>query len=164
MIWLRKLIQWFFGKSKPEKLVYEDLIKKWEGLRLNAYQDSVGVWTIGWGHTSTAKPGMSITKEEAQELFRKDVAWAEAAVKKHVKVDLKQNEFDALVSFVFNVGEKNFADSTLLKLLNEARYKAAAYELNRWVYAGGKKLKGLERRRTSEREYFLYGKEGKTNV
>ena len=164
MSWWSDWLNWFLSKKEPkvQSLENDELIKKWEGLRLRSYRDSVGVWTVGWGHTSTAKRGMHITLDKAEELFKEDIAWAEEAVRTHVKVDLKQHEFDALVSFTFNVGEGAFAKSTLLNKLNKADFDGAASEFLRWVHAGGKKLRGLERRRQDERRYFLWGKKVKT--
>ena len=138
------------------QLVNDTLIKEWEGLRLTAYKPTPNdVWTIGWGHTKTAKQGMTITEEEAQRLFNSDVSWAVEAVNKLVKVPLNQAQFDALVSFVFNVGETAFARSTLLKKLNLGDYSGAANEFPRWNKQAGKALKGLTRRRAHEQELFL---------
>jgi len=138
------------------KLVNEAMIKKWEGLRLEAYKPTANdVWTIGWGHTSGVHEGMSITKGQAQRFFEEDTQWAEDAVNRLVKVVLNQNQFDALVSFVFNIGETNFAKSTLLRKLNAKRYDEAADEFMRWKYQDGKVLKGLVRRRSHEMNYFL---------
>ena len=134
-----------------------DLIKHFEGLRLHAYQDSVGVWTIGVGHTRTAKPGMVITEDEAVNLLRGDLADAESAVNRLVMVPLDQGEFDALVSFVFNLGSGNFGKSTLLKKLNHGDRIGASDEFKRWNRAGGKVLSGLTRRRAAERALFLRG-------
>jgi lysozyme len=133
-----------------------NLIKKHEGLRLIAYLPTPNdVWTIGYGHTKTAKPGMRITERGAEELLRGDIAWAEEAVRKRVKVPLNQNQFDALVSFVFNVGERQFGSSTLLRFLNEGNYVAAANQLLRWDKQKGKVLQGLVTRRHQERDLFL---------
>lgn len=138
------------------QLVNEHLIKKWEALKLEAYLPTPNdKWTIGWGHTKTARPGMKITEERAEILFDSDVAWAVDAVNKLVKVPLTQNQFDALVSFVFNIGETNFRTSTLLRKLNAKDYEGAARELPRWNKQKGKVLKGLVRRRAEEMEIFL---------
>jgi GH24 family phage-related lysozyme (muramidase) len=131
-------------------------IKKHEALRLEAYLPTPNdVWTIGYGHTKTAKKGMRITERGAEELLKGDIAWAEAAVRNRVKVPLNQNQFDALVSFVFNVGETAFASSTLLRLLNQGKYQEAADQLLRWDKQKGKVLRGLTRRRAEERSLFL---------
>lgn len=138
------------------RLYNEKLIKEWEQLRLKAYLPTPNDrWTIGWGHTSTAKPGMVITEEEAQRLFRRDVAWAEAEVNNYVKVPLTQNQFDALVSFVFNVGAGAWRKSTMLRKLNAGDYDGAAAEFPRWNKQKGKVLRGLVRRRQHEMELFL---------
>lgn len=138
------------------KLHNDELIKKWEELRLEAYLPTPqDVWTIGWGHTHTTKKGQTITKEEAQKLFDDDVKWATDAVNKHVKVGLTQNQFDALVSFVFNIGEGGFSRSTTLKRLNAGNYEGAAEAMTWWNKQDGKILRGLVRRRAEEKEYFL---------
>lgn len=143
------------GSKEPTKIVHDDLIKKWEGLRLQSYQDTGGVWTIGWGHTGTARPNQSISKAEAQRLFESDIAWAEKAVDTRVTVPLNQNQFDALVSFVFNVGESQFKRSTLLRVLNQGDYQEAADQFLRWVYDNGEFIQGLKNRRVHERQFFL---------
>lgn len=133
-----------------------DLIKTFEGLELKAYKDSVGVLTIGWGSTgSHVKPGMSITKEQAEELLKQDVSRFEKGVNDLVKVPLIQNQFDALVSFSFNLGLGNLKSSTLLRKLNASDYSGAASEFLRWNRAGNKVLAGLTRRRIAERDLFL---------
>lgn len=125
------------------------------GERAQAYRDAVGVLTIGWGHTRTVKSDDAvITRTEAEDLLRRDVASAETAVNKHVKVGIHQNQFDALVSFVFNLGETNFRKSTLLNKLNNQRYAEVPSELMRWVNAGGAPLPGLVRRRKAEAVLF----------
>lgn len=126
------------------------LIKSFEALKLNAYLCPARVWTIGYGHTKTAKAGMRITPEWALDLLRDDLQDAENAVNQSVKVKLTQNQFDALVSFVFNVGGGAFRKSTLLKLLNKGQYDAVPAQLMRWNRAGGKALPGLTRRRVEE--------------
>jgi len=143
---------------RPSPAVY-DLIKQYEGLRLHAYQDSAGVWTIGWGHTGDVKRGQSITIHQAEALLALDIGIAAAAVNRHVEAPLSQNMFDALVSFTFNLGERRLAESTLLKKLNLRDYAAAAAEFGKWVKATikGKKvtLPGLVRRRAAERAMFV---------
>lgn len=145
------------------KMVNENLIKKWEKLKLVAYLPTPDdVWTIGWGHTLGVKQGDRITKEQAQEFFLQDKQWAEDAVNQKVKVPLTQEQFDALVSLVFNIGANAFSRSTLLKKLNRKDYQGAADQFNVWVKQKGKTLTGLVRRRAEERSYFLSGmtKEG----
>ena len=130
------------------------LIRQFEGLRLLAYKCAAGVPSIGYGHTRTAKMGQSITQEHAEELLREDVARFEAAVSRLVKVPLTQGQFDALVSFAFNLGAKALEKSTLLRLLNAGDYSGTAAQFDRWVYASGKKLSGLVKRRAAERALF----------
>lgn len=134
------------------------LIKHYEGLKLEAYQDAVGVWTIGWGHTKTAKRGMVVTESQAEQLLLDDIAEHARGVAGALKVKVKQHQFDALVSFAFNLGVGALRGSTLLKLLNDGNERAAASQFDRWVYAGGQKLSGLVKRRTSERILFVTGK------
>lgn len=127
-----------------------DLIKEFEGLRTKAYKDPVGIWTIGYGHTETAKRGMTVTPEQAEDLLRRDLYTAESAVNRLVTVPLSDNQFAALVSFVFNVGEGAFRGSTLLRRLNAGNYGAVPDQLKRWNRAGGRVLNGLVRRREDE--------------
>ena len=131
------------------------LIKSFEGLRLQAYQDSVGVWTIGYGATRGVKAGMSITKEQAERMLLSDVQRFEPEVQRLVTVPLNGNQWDALVCFTYNLGAANLESSTLLRLLNAGDYPGAAEQFPRWNKAGGKVLPGLVRRRASERELFL---------
>jgi Phage-related lysozyme (muraminidase) len=134
-----------------------NLIKHFEGLRLQAYQCSAGVWTVGYGHTSGVHPGDIIDEVQAGIFLRNDIAASESTVMRFVTVALSQHQFDALVSFVFNLGSGNFATSTLLRKLNAGDYAVAAEEFPRWVHAGGKPLMGLVRRREAERNLFMYG-------
>ena len=136
------------------------IIKHFEGRELMAYQDSVGVWTIGYGHTSAAGPptvyaGQTITEAEAESILKKDLELFEGGVRDVVKVSINSNQFSALVSFSFNVGLGALADSTLLRKLNAGNYQGAANEFPRWVKAGGQTLPGLVRRRDAERALFL---------
>jgi len=135
-----------------------ELIKSHEGLRLEAYPDpGTGgePWTVGYGHTGDVKEGDEIDKAEASRLLREDVASAELCVEHHVEVALEQHEFDALVSFIFNVGCGNFSASTMLKLINAGNKRAAAAQFGRWNKAAGKVLAGLSRRRADEADHFL---------
>jgi lysozyme len=142
-----------------------DFIKHFEGLRLKAYRDGGGVWTIGYGHTKTAKPGMTISQEWAEKLLIEDVWFFERGVETLVTVDLSQPQFDALVSFSFNVGldqdddltAEGLGDSTLLRKLNGLDYIGAAEEFLRWNKDNGKVVAGLTRRRKAERDLFLSG-------
>ncbi len=131
-----------------------DLIKSFEGLRLSAYKCPADVWTIGYGTTAGVKPGQVITQERAEELLREDVTKVEAQVLRNIKVTLKQGQFDALVSFTYNLGAGNLANSTLARLLNAGDYMGAAAQFDRWNKAGGKVLKGLVARRAAERAMF----------
>ena len=132
-----------------------DLIKVSEGLKLEAYQDSVGVWTIGYGTTRGVKQGMRITAAQAEEYLKTDVARFEPELSALVKVPLSQNQWDALMSFVYNLGSANLASSTLLKFLNAGDYARAADQFTRWNKAGGTVLPGLTKRRAAEQALFL---------
>lgn len=137
-----------------------ELIKQFEGLRLKAYDDGVGVWTIGIGTTryngvTKVKRSDVITEEQAVAYLLYDVSRFESAVNRLVKVPVTQNQFDALVSFTYNLGEGSFSASTLLRKLNARDYAGAAKEFLRWDKAGGKVMKGLTRRRKAEHDLFL---------
>jgi lysozyme len=133
-----------------------DLIKEFEGCRLEAYLCPANIWTIGYGHTKTAEMGMVITEAEAEVLLRDDLKDAEAAVDQLVTATINDNQFSALVSFVFNVGAGAFEGSTLLSLLNtNADAAIVANQLRRWNKAGDRELRGLTRRRQAERALFL---------
>ena len=133
-----------------------NLIKEFEGCKLEAYLDSVGVATIGIGSTRGVKLGQKITLQQANELLIKDMAFAENTVNRLVKSKINQNQFDALVSFVFNLGEGNFGKSTLLrKINNNPNDISIRQEFNKWVNAGGKPLNGLVRRRAKESELYF---------
>lgn len=132
-----------------------ELIKRFEGCRLNAYQDSVGVWSIGYGHTKNVKKGMLITQDQADKFLKEDLKVYENYVKTYVSYNINQNQFDALVSFTYNVGGGNLQKSTLLVYLNQGKITFAANEFDKWTYAGGKKLTGLVNRRKAEKELFL---------
>jgi lysozyme len=158
-----------------------DLIKRFEGLRLEAYVCPAGVWTIGYGHTEHVSPWMKITAHQADAILDVDLDKFERIVANAVKVPLSENQFSALVSFVFNVGPgakgrrdgfvwlRNGNPSTMLRRINagdfgERRvepetggvyYTGAADQFGRWVSGGGKILPGLVARRAAERELFL---------
>jgi GH24 family phage-related lysozyme (muramidase) len=135
-----------------------ELLKQFEGCRLTAYQDSVGVWTIGFGTTAGVKEGQTISQVKAEEYLRSDLAIFEKAVTESLKVPVNQNQFDALVSFTYNVGVSAFRSSTLLNLINEKTdKKVVAAEFSKWVKAGNQKLPGLVSRRKAESELFLKG-------
>lgn len=133
-----------------------NLIKSFEGLELKAYKDAVGILTVGYGSTGPhVTAGMTITESQAETLLKSDVGRFEKGVEELVTVPLNQNQFDALVSFSFNLGLGNLKSSTLLRKLNSLDYIGAANEIPRWDKAGGKVLKGLTRRRLAEKELFL---------
>jgi lysozyme len=136
------------------------LLKRFEGLELEAYQDIAGIWTIGYGHTGPdVQPGMKISERDAEELLRRDLKPREQAVVSASKPSLNQNEFDALVSFVYNVGANAYRSSTALKRLNKGDRVGAADALTWWNKAtvGGvlREVVGLTRRRAAERALFL---------
>ena len=126
-----------------------------EGLSLEAYEDCAGVPTIGYGHTKDVKMGDRISKYWAKELLKDDVREVEQQVQA-LNVAQTQGQFDALVSFTFNLGIGRLKSSTLLKVIREGGSKnAIKKEFKRWVYAGGKRLRGLERRREWEAKRFF---------
>lgn len=134
-------------------------ITKEEGNKLKAYQDSVGVWTIGVGHTSNAGPprvvsGLKITAAESDEILSRDLAEFEKAVERNVKVPLTQNQYDALVSLCFNIGAKGFANSSVVKALKVNDYQTAADAFLKWTRAGNQ-AELLKPRRQRERALFL---------
>lgn len=134
-------------------------IKASEGLRLKAYPDPASggdPWTIGYGSTTGVKPGQVITEAQAEQMLRKDVARFEGAVNK-LAPKTTQGQFDALVSFSFNVGEGNLAKSTLLKFHNAGDYAGAANEFSKWVNAAGRKMPGLVTRRAGEAKLYRSG-------
>lgn len=138
------------------------LIKSFESCRLAAYDDGVGVWTIGWGHTKGVKPGDVCTQQQADDWFDEELQEFEGYVNQLVTVPLTQNQFDALVSFTYNVGPdidsdtiaEGLGDSTLLRKLNAGDYFGAAAEFQKWNRAGGQVMRGLTRRREAERALF----------
>lgn len=147
------------------KISHEGLkfIKSFEGLRLSPYQCSANAWTIGWGHTRkvdstgatiNGKKLPIITEAIAEDLLLEDIMQFELAVNRLVQVPLTQNQFDALVSFAFNLGAGALQKSTLLKKLNKGDYKGAAKEFKRWNKAGGRVINGLITRRKEEAEMF----------
>ena len=137
-----------------------DLICEFEGKRLVAYDDGVGVWTIGFGTTKypngvRVKKGDTCTLEQAKEYMRHDLIEFEHTVSISVKVPLNQNQFDALVSLAYNIGSSAFKSSTLVKKLNTGDYQGAADQFNVWINAGGKRMQGLVNRRDKEKLLFL---------
>ena len=136
-----------------------EFIRQLEGEKLTAYPDIVGIWTIGVGHTGfvDGKPvarGMAITKEKSKEILTADLKRFESAVNDAVKVTLTQNQFDALVSLAFNIGEGAFARSTLVNKLNAGDKKGAAEQFLVWKNAGGRVSQGLLNRRQKEKAMF----------
>jgi lysozyme len=134
------------------------LIKSYEGCRLEAYQDSVGVWTIGYGHTKDVKEGDKINQDEAEYLLQEEMIEYEGYINDMVEVPLDQCQFDALVCWVYNLGPTNLKNSTLLKVLNEGDYDGVPEQIKRWNKAGGVILGGLVKRREAEANLFQ-GKE-----
>jgi lysozyme len=135
-------------------------VKKHEGVRNQAYLDSAGVWTIGVGHTAARgapipRKGMVISDEEVEATLDRDLDHFEEKVNEVVKVPLNQNQFDALVSLCFNIGEGAFSKSTLVRRLNAGKYQEAADQFLVWNKAGGRKVQGLVNRRIKERALFL---------
>jgi lysozyme len=130
------------------------LTERFEGVRLVAYRDSVGVLTIGYGHTFGVTEGMTCTEEQATAWLLNDIQTAANDVNRLVKVPLTQGEFDALTDFCYNAGGGNFATSTMLKLLNARDFAGAASQFDLWDHAGGAVVAGLLRRREAERLEF----------
>jgi len=137
------------------------LTEQFEGCKFTSYPDPAtggDPWTIGYGHTgSDVYPNMTITQQQAEELLMKDVQKASQAVNSKVHTDITQDEFDALVDFVFNVGAGNFAGSTLLKKINEGDMEGASHEFEKWDMAAGKHMAGLLKRRHAEAQEFISG-------
>lgn len=141
-----------------------DMLKSFEGLhrkradgKIEAYLDTNAkppVWTAGWGHTKTARPGMVLTEEQAVALKKQDLSEHEQNVKDFVTVPLTQGQFDALVSFSYNVGRNNFRKSDVVKAVNAKDFEAAKRNLRKWNRAGGKVLDGLTKRREAEIALF----------
>jgi lysozyme len=137
-----------------------DIICGFEGKRLAAYDDGVGVWTIGFGTTVypngiKVKKGDTCTEAQAKAYMAHDLKKFESAVNNTVKVPLNQNQFDALVSLAYNIGTNAFSKSTLVKKLNANDIRGAADQFDVWVNAGGKRMQGLVNRRAKEKEVFL---------
>ena len=131
-----------------------EMIKHFEGLELNAYQCAAGVCTIGYGQTKAIQPGMVITEETANDMLVEELEEYENYINTMVKCPLSQNQFDALVSWVYNLGPANLQPSTLLKVLNAGDYAGVPAQIKRWNKAGGKVLEGLTRRRQAEADLF----------
>lgn len=157
-IWGNKVREVKFEPFHPERTsqIGIDLIKRWEGFSPTIYMCQAGIPTIGYGTALFTEEeykvfkDKSITKEEAENLLRKEVLHIEKKIKTCVKVPLSQGQFDALVSFCYNLGTNAFKNSTLCKVINRYEYDQADFQFARWVYAGGRKLRGLQRRRQAE--------------
>ena len=139
-------------KTSPKGIA---LIKEFEGLRLKAYLCPGGVWTIGYGHTAGVKSGMVITEAQAEEYLKADLIVFERYLN-GLGLALNQNQFDALVSFIYNVGTGNFSSSTLLrKVRANPQENSIMDEFLRWVYSKGRVLPGLQRRRLAEMKLYF---------
>ena len=139
-------------KTSPKGIA---LIKEFEGLRLKAYLCPGGVWTIGYGHTAGVKPGMLITKAQAEEYLKADLIAFERYLN-GLGLALNQNQFNALVSFIYNVGTGNFSSSTLLrKVRANPQDNSIMDEFLRWVYSKGRVLPGLQHRRLAEMKLYF---------
>lgn len=143
-----------------------ELIKHFEGCRLEAYRCPAGVLTIGYGHTQGVTEGMTITQEEADELLKRDLLSFEVNVRGCVIPNLNDHQIDALTSFAYNVGMGNLRRSTLLRIINRggATEEEIRRQFNRWVYAGKKVLPGLKRRRQAEADLYFTPSETNTNL
>ena len=139
-------------KTSPKGIA---LIKEFEGLRLKAYKCPGGVWTIGYGHTVGVKPGMTITEEQAEQFLKEDLIVFEKAVNNQ-NLSINQNQFDALVPLIYNIGIGNFQKSTLLRKARiNANDNSTMDEFLRWVYSKGRVLPGLQRRRLAEVKLYF---------
>ena len=133
----------------------KNIIKSFEGLRLEAYRCPAGIPTIGWGHTKGVRMGQHITREQAEDMLVEDIAPIERLLNA-LGINFRQCQFDALVSWIFNLGEGNFKQSTLLKkIMANAKDEEISDEIVKWVYAGKKPLPGLMNRRVMEATLFL---------
>ncbi len=131
-----------------------DLIKHFEGCRLEAYEDAVGVPTIAYGRIKDVKMGDSCTQAQAEAWLDEELHEYEGYINDAVTVTLTQNQFDSLVSWVYNLGPSNLKSSTMLKVLNKEQYADVPEQIQRWNKAGGKVLKGLTKRRNAEALLF----------
>ena len=131
-----------------------NLIKHFEGCELEAYKCPAGVWTIGYGHTKDVQPGDSWSEDHADHMLEVEMEEYEKYINDLVTVELNQNQFDAMVSWVYNLGVGNLQSSTLLKVLNAGDYAGVPEQMLRWNKAGGKVLEGLTRRRQAEADLF----------
>ena len=134
-----------------------EFIASLEGCKLKAYLCPAKVWTIGVGHTAGVKQGDVITKEQALKFLSSDVAVCEKVINQNIKIALSQTQFDALVSFIFNIGSNAFKKSTMLKFLNVKEFPLAAGQFDRWNKVRGEVCQGLVNRRAREKKLFLEG-------
>ena len=131
-----------------------EMIKEFEGKKQVAYQDPAGVWTIGYGHTKGVEKGQLCIEKTCDKFLREDLEEVEEYIDRLVKVELNQNQFDALVAWTFNLGPGNLKESTMLRKLNYGDYESVPDEMRRWNKAGGEVLNGLVRRRDAEANLF----------
>lgn len=136
------------------------LIRELEGFKANAYLDTGGVWTIGFGtikypNGTRVRKGDTCTRGQAEIWLKNDSAWVDACLDRFIKVKVSQNQFDALASFVYNIGETAFVKSTMLTLINQNNMVSAANQFDRWVFDNGKRIQGLVNRRGKEKVLFL---------
>jgi lysozyme len=131
-----------------------DILKYFEGCKLTAYQDSVGVWTIGYGHTKGVYDGMTISQSQAEQMLLEELVDCQTRIERYVEVPLNQEQFDALTVWVYNPGPTNLKSSTLLKRLNEGNFDDVPNQIKRWDKAGGRQLAGLTKRREAEARHF----------
>lgn len=133
-----------------------NFVKRWEGLYLKAYQDIVGVWTIGYGHTKGVKPSDRLANEqEAHEILKEDLQSHMWKADSQITVELTQNQYDAIVSFCFNLGANILTGSSLLSYINNEQWQQASNEMLDYCHAGGKFVQGLYNRRKAEAELFM---------
>ena len=135
------------------------LIREFEGFSVQAYLDTGGVWTIGFGtikypNGKRVVKGDVCTQSAAEQWLKNDSKWVDACLDKHIKTNVNQNQFDALASFVYNIGETAFIKSTMLTLINQNSMISAASQFDRWVFDNGKRIQGLVNRRAKERKLF----------
>ncbi|MEX5367395.1 lysozyme [Acinetobacter haemolyticus] len=136
------------------------IIREFEGFRSTAYRDTGGVWTIGFGtirypNGVKVKQGDTCTRGQAEQWLKNDCLWVDACLNKYIKVKISQNQFDALASFVYNIGETQFIKSTMLSLINQNNLTAAANQFDRWIFDNGIRIQGLVNRRAKEKALFL---------
>ena len=131
------------------------LIESFEGLKLEAYQDCRGIWTIGYGHTGCVKEGDTCTQAQADAWQASDAAFVANVLNSQLAVEVSQNQFDALGSLAYNIGVGHFLASTLFALLQKGDFAGAAEQFEKWSFANGKWVDGLHRRRLAEKQMFL---------